>query len=103
MALTEYQVAETQLYLAESTRGYPEVNDDGDKVSTGSVCPKSGDMWRFGCRKSLDWDSDMEMNSVEEEEDRESVMDHDVMESPLWASVRAFLHRMMSSASVRRQ
>ena len=37
MALTGYQVAETHLYLADSTRGYPEFDDDGDSVSSGSM------------------------------------------------------------------
>ena len=42
MALTGYRVAETQLYLAESTRGHPEFNDDGDLVSSGSMSPWFG-------------------------------------------------------------
>ena len=52
-------------------------------------------MWRFDCPKSLDWDSELELNSVEEEEgeEGESMADRfrQVIESLLWALVRDFL------------
>ena len=83
--------AETQLYLADSTWGYPEFNDDGDFVSSGSMSLDLGEMWRYGCPRSPDWDSELDMNSVEEEEEeRESVMDH-LRRVTERASVREFL------------
>ena len=83
MALSGYQVAETQSYLAEIALGatlrsmktatrYPVV-----------ACPliwvKCG---RYDCPESPDWDSEMDVCSVEEV-DRTNVMDHfrQVMES----------------------
>ena len=69
--------------------------DNNDTVSSRSMSPDLGDVWRYGCRRSPDWDGDVELDSDEEEqeEDRESVGDHlrQVIESPLWASVRDFL------------
>ena len=57
----------TQQYLADSTPGYSEFDDDGDSVPSGSMSPDLGEMWRYGCPTSLDWDSEMEVNFVEEE------------------------------------
>ena len=52
MALTGlFGSPKTQLYLAESTRGHPEFNDDGDLVSSGSMSPGLGEMWRYGLPK----------------------------------------------------
>ena len=51
MALSGYQVAETQLYLADGTRGVPEFDDDGDSVSSGSMSLDVREMWRYGCPK----------------------------------------------------
>ena len=92
MPLSGYQVAEKQLYLAEKTRGYPEFNDGGDSVSSGSMSFDLGDMCRYGCPKNPDSDSELELNSVEEEE-RESVKDHlrQVIGSSLSATVHEFL------------
>ena len=46
-------------------------------------------MWRYGCPISPDWDGDLELDSVEveEEEDGESMADRlgQVIGSPLWA------------------
>ena len=61
-----YQVAEKQLHLADSTRGDIEFNDDGDSISSGSMSPDLREKWRYACPKSPDWDSEIEMNSVEE-------------------------------------
>ena len=47
VALTVYQVV--QLYQADSTRGYPEFNDDGGSVSSGGMSFDLGEMWRCGC------------------------------------------------------
>ena len=44
MALTGYQVADSQSYQACSTRGYPEFNDDGNSVSSGSMSLDLGEM-----------------------------------------------------------
>ena len=66
--------------------------DDGDSVSSGSMSADLGEMWRYGCPKSPDWDGDVELDSVDQE-DRESVEDRllQAIESPLWALVRDFL------------
>ena len=77
MALTGYQVAEARLHQAKSIWDLPEVADDNDSDSIGSMSPDLGDMWRCGFPKSLDWNGDVELDSVEEEdeEDGESTAD----------------------------
>ena len=65
MALTGYQVAESQLYQEDSTWGYLELNDDGNSVSSGNMSPDFRKMWRYGCPKSPDWDGDVELDSVD--------------------------------------
>ena len=73
-------------------KGYPELADDNASMSSGSMSPDLGEMWRYGCTKSPDWDSEVEVCSVEEE-GSECVMGHlrYVMEGPLWVPVRVFL------------
>ena len=50
------------MYLADSTQGYPEFDGDGDSVSRGGMSPDLGEMWRYGCPKSPDWDSEVEVS-----------------------------------------
>ena len=91
MALTVYEVAETHLYMANSTRGFLEIDDDSASVSSGNMSLDLADMCRYGFPKSLDWDGDLDLDSAEEA--RESGKDHlrHATESPLWVSVRDFL------------
>ena len=35
------------------------------------MSPHLGDVWRYGCSKSPDWDVDVELDSVEEEEEED--------------------------------
>ena len=99
----ENQATGAQLYQVDSARGYPEsANDDISFASDGMsplIWEKCADM---GCPKSPDWDSDMEVNSVEEEEGRECVMGHlrNVIEGPPSVPVRAFLVPEMMSSSI---
>ena len=87
IALMRDQSPEALLHQATSTWGYTE-----NPVSSGSMSPDFGEMWRYGCPKSPDWDGDLELDSVEEDE-RERVEDRlrQVIESPLLALVREFL------------
>ena len=89
MALTGYQVAETQLYLADSTRAVLSSMTMATRFSAVACLLVWEKMWRFGCPKSPDWDSKMEMKSVKEEE-RKSVMDHlrQVIEPPVGFGAR---------------
>ena len=83
------------LHEANSTWEHTEAADDNDSVSRGSMSPDLGDMRRYGCLEGLDWDGDVALDSVEEEEeeDRKNVEDRlrQVIESSLWALVRDFL------------
>ena len=81
------QVAETQVCRADSTWGYPELADENASISSGSPPPDLGEMWRYGRLKSPDWDTEMDVCSVEEEVCH---LRH-VTEGPLWVSVRVFL------------
>ena len=60
--------------------------------------------WRYGCPKSLDWDSGLVLDSVEEEE-TEGVVDRlrQVLEGHLWATVRKFLTLTMFSKCARQR
>ena len=104
MALSGYQVAETQLCLEDGTRSYRDFHEDGDSVSSGSLSLDLGEMWRSGCPKRVLIGTVMAMNSVEEEE-RESVMDHlrQVIESPCGLRCSSSWHQMMSFTCARRQ
>ena len=73
MAVSGNLVAEAQLYKTDSTWGHPELADDNASTSSGSMSPDLGEMWRYGRPKSPDWDSEMDVCSVEKEV-RESVM-----------------------------
>ena len=75
MASSRNLVAETQFYQADSTWGYPGLADDDASISIGSMSPDLGEMRRCRCPKSLDWDSERDVCSVEEEVG-ESVMGH---------------------------
>ena len=75
MALIWDHAAEAHLQQANSIWDLPEVADDNNSVSSGSVSPDLGDMRRHGCPESPGWDGDVELDLEEEEEedDRESV------------------------------
>ena len=66
--------------------------DDNVSISSGSLSPDLGEMWRYGCPKSLDWDSDT-VGRSDEEDANEYLMGNmrHVLEGPLWEWVRAFL------------
>ena len=81
MAFWRYQAAEAQLYQVNSIRGYPESADEDISFSSESMSLDLGEMWRYGSATSPDWDSEVEVSSVEEE----------VIEDILWVTVRAFL------------
>ena len=86
------QTADAQLYLDNNTWRDPEYADDDASMSSGSFVPDLGDVWRYGCPRSLDWDSDIDVRS-DDEEVSEYVMVNlrHVLEGSLWESVRAFL------------
>ena len=88
---------------------HPETVDDVDSVSSGSMSPDLGDVWRQGCPESLEWEGDLELGSADEdaEGDNAGLADENegegledslkqAIESPLWVLVRDFL----SSADV---
>ena len=61
LALSGNQVAEAQLYQADSTWDHTELADENASISCGSMSPDLGEMWRYGCPKSPDWDSEMDV------------------------------------------
>ena len=67
MALSASQAAEAQLHQAGSAWGCPDLAADDASISSDSVSPDLGEMWRYGCPKSPDWDSEMAVCFVEEE------------------------------------
>ena len=58
VALSGNQTAEAQLYQADKTRAYPGYASDNASISSGSLSPDLGEMWKYGCPRSLDWDSE---------------------------------------------
>ena len=52
------QAAEAQLYRTDNTWTHPVSLDDGASISGGRLSPDLGDMWRYGCLRSPDWDSE---------------------------------------------
>ena len=66
--------------------------DNSGSMSSGSLSPDLGEMWRYGSPKSPDQDSDID-EWADEEEVSEYVMWNmrHGLEGALWESVRAFL------------
>ena len=66
MAMSGCQVAETQVYQADSTWNHPELADEDTSISIESMSLDLGELWRYGSSKSLGWDSEMDVCAVEE-------------------------------------
>ena len=62
-------VADEKIRLACSTREYTETVDDIDLLSSGSISPDLGDMWRQGCPKSQEWEGELELDSADEDDE----------------------------------
>ena len=43
--------------------------DDIDSLSSGSLSPDLGEMWRQGCPKSPKWEGELELGSADEDEE----------------------------------
>ena len=69
MSLTGYQIADEKIRLACSRRVYPETVDDIDTVTSGSMSPDLGHMWRQGCPQSPELEGELELGSVDEDEE----------------------------------
>ena len=50
-------------------QGYPKTVDDIDSLSSGSMSPDLGEMWRQGCPKSPEWEGELELGSADEDEE----------------------------------
>ena len=87
----------------------PETVDDTDSMSSRSMSPDLGDMWRQGCPKSPEWEGEVELDSADEEKEGDNagaadenegggLEDHlkQVIECPVWVLVCDFF----SSADV---
>ena len=92
IALSGGQTVDARLYEDNNTWGDPGYAHNNASISSGSLSHDFGEMWRYGCPKCTDWDSDIDMRSVEEEVSAHVTWNmRYVMEGPLWVSVRAFL------------
>ena len=74
---------------ADNNWAHPGYDDDNASISSGSLSPDLGGMWKYGCPRSLDWDSesDGELDDGAEEK-KESEY---VLEGPLWVFARICL------------
>ena len=89
---------DAQGYRDEITGNDPGYVGDNVSISSGSLSPSLGEMWRYGCPRSPDWDSHGDGggeidDGAEEKEVSEKVTSNTryVLEGPLSAAVRAFL------------
>ena len=55
--------------------------EENASVSSGSLSPRLGDTWRYGCPKSPDWDSDVDSWTDSEGTSSSQLCEHNV-ESP---------------------
>ena len=103
MSLTGFQIADGKVQQGCSTGRYHQTVDDSDSVSSGSMSPDLGDLWRQGCSQSPEWEGEWELDFTEEEEgevasheeeiEGEGLEDYlkQVIESQLWVLVRDFV------------
>ena len=64
---------DAQGYRDNNTRGAPGHAEDNVSISSGGLSPDLGDIWRCGCPRSLDWDSD---SDIAERADNEEVSEY---------------------------
>ena len=93
-------VADERIRQLFNTRGYSENVDDIDSMSSGSMSPDLGDMWRQWHPLSPQWEGELELgvdddlsDNACERGDDEGLKDHlsETSESPLWVSILDFL------------
>ena len=68
--------------------------DDIDSLSSGSMSPDLGEMWRQGCPKSPEWEGDLELGSADEEEEGDNAGSSDEMEDE---GLKDYLNRVNDS------
>ena len=59
--LSGCQTVDTQWYQDKDTWGFSRDGDAYISMSSGSLSPDLGDAWRYGCPRSPDWDSDIDL------------------------------------------
>ena len=94
IALSGNQTAEAQLYQADNTWAHPGKIDDNVSMSSGSLSPDLEDLWKYGCPRSPDWDSEGDgevVDGAQEKEGSDMWNVQYVLQGPLLASVRVFL------------
>ena len=64
--LSGSQAVDEQWHQDEGTWGYPGDAEEHIPKSSGSLSPDLEEMWRYGCPKSPDFDSDIEVGTEEE-------------------------------------
>ena len=93
-------VAQDRIWQLFNTRGYSRNVDDIDSMSSGSMSPALGDMWRQGCPESPQRQGELELGSDDDDERDNAVESDDdglkdylsrVSDSPSWVSIRDFL------------
>ena len=93
-------VADERIRQLFNTRGHAEKVNDIDSMSSGSMSPDLGDIWRQWHPVSPKWEGELELGFDEdisdnagERGDDEGLKDHlsETSESPLWVSILDFL------------
>ena len=86
IALSGNQPAEAQLYQSDKNWAYPGYDDDNASISSGSLSPDLGHIWKYGCTRCPDLDresiGELDDGATEKEGGEYDVWN--VLEGPLW-------------------